>query len=96
MVEQNTLLRESKTQLRAFERNLEDEMPNLERLSQFKSIAQELIENPKHKTRRHASQRRTQRETEELYEKLKQYQIEHPNTDITSLYESYQADRARL
>ena len=55
-----------------------------------------MIENPKHKTRRHQSQRRTQRETEELYEKLKEYQIQNPTVDVSSLYETYKADRARL
>jgi hypothetical protein len=55
-----------------------------------------MIENPKGRTRRHVSQRRTQREIEELYVKLREYQAAHPHMDLTSLFESYEADRARL
>ncbi len=70
-------------------------MPSLKRLKDFKSIAQELIENPKGKTRRHVSGRRTKRETEELYEKLKDYQKENPNIDVTSLFENDKIDGIR-
>ena len=74
IVEQKTELREAREKLRNFESNLDKELPSLKRLKEFRSIAQELIENPKGRTRRHASSRRTKRETEELYQKLKEYQ----------------------
>jgi hypothetical protein len=70
-------------------------MPSLKRLKEFKSIAQEMIENPKGRTRRHASSRRTERETEELYQKLKEYQKQNPNIDVTSLFESEKTDEIR-
>lgn len=96
LVEERTKLRETKKELRQFERNIDQEIPTLKRLADFKSMAQEIIENRKHATRRDPSQRRTKRETEELYEKLKQYQIQNPQVDLSSLYETYEADRARL
>lgn len=96
MVEFSKELREAKEELRDFERNIDSEMPNLQRLKEFKSLAQEMIENPKGRTRRHQSQRRTQREVEELYEKLREYQAQHPHMDLSGLFENYEADRARL
>jgi hypothetical protein len=42
-----------------------------------------MIEDPNGKTRRFESGRRTKRETEELYEKLKEFQRENPNVDVT-------------
>lgn len=71
-------------------------MPALTRLKEFKSIAQEMIENPNGKTRRHQSNRRTKRETEELYQKLKEYQAANPGMDVTALFESHEAERARI
>ena len=67
LVEQKAELRDAKQKLREFESNLDKELPSLKRLKDFRSIAQEMIENPKGKTRRHVSGRRTKRETEELY-----------------------------
>lgn len=55
-----------------------------------------MIENPAGRTRGHQSQRRTQREVEELYEKLKEYQAKHPQMDLSVFFENYEADRARL
>jgi hypothetical protein len=55
-----------------------------------------MIEDPKHKTRRHKSNRRTKRETEELHEKLRAYEAANPGIDVTSLYESEQTEKARL
>jgi RNA recognition motif-containing protein len=95
LVEQRAELREAKKRLRDFESNLENELPSLKRLKDFKSIAQELIENPKGKMRRHVSGRRTKRETEELYEKLKEFQKENPNIDVTSLFENDKLDFIR-
>lgn len=40
VVEYSKELREAKEQLRDFERNLDSEMPNLQRLKEFKSLAQ--------------------------------------------------------
>jgi len=71
-------------------------MPSLQRLKEFKQIAQEMIEDPKHKNRRHASSRRTKKEQQELYIKLKEYQVKHPELDVTSLFESHEAERARI
>ena len=95
LVEQRSELREARGNLRDFESNIDKELPSLKRLKDFKSIAQELIENPKGKTRRHVSGRRTKRETEELYEKLKDYQKENPNIDVTSLFENDKIDGIR-
>lgn len=89
-------LREAKQRLRSFERNIENEMPALARLKEFKSLAQEMIENPKGKTRRHISNRRTKRETEELYHKLKEYEAANPGMDLTTLFESHEAEKARV
>jgi|TARA_B110001450_G_scaffold233996_1_gene237716 hypothetical protein len=55
-----------------------------------------MIENPQHKTRRHRSNRRTKRETEELYEKLKAYEAANPGINLTSLFESEEIEKARL
>ena len=52
-VDQKQDLREARERLRNFESNIEQEMPSLKRLKDFKSIAQEMIEDPKWKTRRH-------------------------------------------
>jgi hypothetical protein len=96
MVDQTAELREAKLALREFERNIDKEMPHLKKLKDFKSLAQEMIENRKYKTRRHASTRRTKRETEELYAKMKDFQAANPGVDITTLFESEEAERARL
>jgi hypothetical protein len=74
---------------------MDKELPSLKRLKEFRSIAQEMIENPKGRTRRHASSRRTKRETEELYQKLKEYQASNPNIDVSSLFETDKADEIR-
>lgn len=95
VVEQKAELREAKKKLRDFESNMDNELPSLKRLKDFRSIAQELIENPKGKTRRHVSGRRTKRETEELYQKLKDYQAENPNIDVASLFENDKIDGIR-
>ena len=95
LAEKRSELREAKKSLREYERNIEEEMPSDRRLKEFKSIAQELIENPRGKTRRHGSSRRTQREQEELYEKIKAFQAENPGVDVSMLFESEQAERAK-
>jgi hypothetical protein len=95
LVDQRAELRDAKKRLRDFESNMDKELPSLKRLKDFKSIAQELIENPKGKQRRHVSGRRTKRETEELYEKLKDYQRENPHVDVTSLFENDKMDSIR-
>lgn len=96
LVEKKAELREARKNLREYERNIEEEMPSIQRLKEFKSIAQEMIENPKGKTRRHSSNRRTQREQEELYEKIKAFQAKHPGVDVSMLFESEQAERVKL
>jgi hypothetical protein len=73
IVEHRTELREAQQNLRDFERNIEQEIPTLQKLKDFKSIAQEMIEDRKGKTRRHGSQRRDKREIDEMYEKLREY-----------------------
>jgi len=71
-------------------------MPSLQRLKEFRSLAQEMIENPNGKTRRHQSNRRTKRETEELYAKMKEFQAANPGVDISTLFDSEEAERARI
>ena len=88
LTEQRQELRDAKAKLRDFEQNMDNELPDLKKLKEFRSIAQEMIENPQHKTRRHRSNRRTKRETEELYEKLKAYEAANPGINLTSLFES--------
>ena len=73
LVDQRAELREARAKLREFESNIDNELPKLNRLKEFRSVAQEMIENPKGRSRRHRSGRRTKRETEELYEKLRDY-----------------------
>jgi len=96
LVDQAAELREAKNHLRDFERNFDNEIPSLKRLAEFKALAQDIIEDKAHRTRRHGALRRNKRETEELYEKLRAYQAKNPSVDITTLFESYEADRARL
>lgn len=55
VVEYSKELREAKEGLREFERSIDSEMPNLQRLKEFKSLAQEMIENPAGRTRRNPS-----------------------------------------
>ena len=94
-VDEQAELRQAREKLRNFESNMDKELPSLKRLKEFRSIAQEMIENPKGRTRRHASSRRTKRETEELYQKLKEYQASNPNIDVSSLFETDKADEIR-
>ena len=54
-----------------------------------------MIENPKHKTRRHKSNRRTKRETEELYEKMREFEASNPGVNLTSLFESEALEKSR-
>lgn len=54
-----------------------------------------MIENPKHKTRRHKSNRRTKRETEELYEKMREFEAANPGVNLTSLFESEALEKSR-
>ena len=75
---------------------MDNELPDLKKLKEFRSLAQEMIENPQHKTRRHKSNRRTKRETEELYEKLKAHEAANPGINLTSLFETEQIEKARL
>ena len=67
LVEEKADLRTARQKLRDFETNIENELPSLQRLQQFKSIAQEMVENPRGKTRRNMSLRRNKREREELF-----------------------------
>lgn len=94
-VDEQAELRQAREKLRNFESNMDKELPSLKRLKEFRSIAQEMIENPKGRTRRHASSRRTKREAEELYQKLKEYQASNPNIDVSSLFETDKADEIR-
>lgn len=93
LAEEKGELRLAKERLRNYESNIDKELPNLARLKGFKQLAQEMIEDPKGKTRRFESGRRTKRETEELYEKLKEFQRENPNVDVTQLFENEKADK---
>lgn len=95
LVDKRAELKESKKKLREFESNIDNEMPSLQRLKDFKKIAQELVENPNGRTRRHISSRRTKRETEELYQKLKALERENPDMDLTTLFESHKAEEIR-
>ena len=88
-------LREAKSKLREFEGSIDKEMPRLERLKEFKSVAREILEDPKFRTRRHESLRRTKREQEELNRKMRAIQKKHPDLDITQLFESEKTERAR-
>ena len=88
-------LREAKKALREYEQNIDQEMPKVKRLQEFKSIVQELIEKPKYRTRRHQSSRRTKREQEELHERIKALQKANPGLDLTQLFESERAEKAR-
>jgi hypothetical protein len=88
-------LREAKSKLREFEGSIDKEMPRIDRLKEFKSVAREILEDPKFRTRRHESLRRTKREQEELNRKMKAIQKKHPDLDITQLFESEKTERAR-
>ena len=85
-------LRSAKKELRAFEETMEKELPNMKKFNELRSILQEMIENPKGKTRRHASVKRTKREKEELKLKLKQFQSENPNISIDALFSTTEND----
>jgi len=65
------------------------------KLQDFKSVAQEMIENPRGKTRRNVSSRRTKRELEELYSKMKAMEGENPDVDLTTLFESSKTENTR-
>ena len=95
MADQKAELREAKKRLREFEQNIDKELPKTKRLQEFKQLAQEILENSKHKTRRHESQRRTKREQEELNQRMRELQKEYPDLDLTQLFESEQAQKAR-
>ena len=55
-----------------------------------------MIENPSGRTRRHNSSKRTQREVDELYQKLRDFQAANPASNLNTLFDDFQADRARL
>jgi len=54
-----------------------------------------MIENPRGKTRRGSANRRTKRELEELYDKMRTMQSENPNIDLTSLFENEKTEKTR-
>ena len=70
-------------------------MPALKKLKEFRSLAQEMIENPKNKTRRHKSNRRTKRETEELYQKMREFEAANPGVNLTTLFENEELEKSR-
>jgi len=81
VVDQKQDLREAKQRLRDFESNMEEELPSLKKLKDFRAVAKEMIENPKGKSRKLI--RRSKRETEELHEKLKEFASANPGVDVT-------------
>ena len=95
IIDQRQDLRDARANLRDYEANIENEMPALKKLKEFRSIAQEMIENPKGKTRRHKSNRRTKRETEELYQKMREFEASNPEVNLTSLFESEALEKSR-
>ena len=81
VVDKKQDLREAKQRLRDFESNMEEELPSLKKLKDFRAVAKEMIENPKGKSRKLI--RRSKRETEELHEKLKEFASANPGVDVT-------------
>jgi len=96
VVEQKQDLREARERLADFEVNMEKDLPALAKLKEFRLIAQELIEDPAGGSKRHRSLRRTKREKEELYLKLKEYEKENPGVNLTTLYETEKIEKARI
>ena len=95
VADERETLRTAKSDLRAYENDIDNQLPMSKKLQDFKSVAQEMIENPRGKTRRNASARRTKRELEELYSKMKQMEGGNPNLDLTTLYESSKTENTR-
>lgn len=95
LVDYQEELRQAKKNLRDFERDMDSQMPSLRKLKAFREIAQELIENPDNVTGQSAPNRRFRREREQLVQKLKKFQKEHPEVDITQLFENEKTDRIR-
>jgi len=95
VVDEREALRNAKSDLRAYENNIDNELPVSKKLQEFKSVAQEMIENPRGKTRRNVSARRTKRELEELYSKMRKMEGENPKVDLTSLFESSKTENIR-
>ena len=93
VVDQKQDLREAKQRLRDFESNMEEELPSLKKLKDFRAIAKEMIENPKGKSRKLI--RRSKRETEELHEKLKEFASANPGVDVTTLFESEKTEKLK-
>lgn len=64
-------------------------------MKEFRKQAQELLENDKYKTR--VDDRfRTLKDDEIMKEKLREYQKENPNLDLTQLFQTEKAEKARL
>ena len=92
LVDHQEDLRVAKKDLRNFEENMEKDLPKLEKYNELRSVLQELVENPKGRTRRHVSSKRTKREREELRQKLLEFQKKHPGVSVSSLFSNEETD----
>lgn len=83
LIDELQRLRESKKELRDFEANLDKELPSLNKLKEFRSMARDVIENKPGFTREDPSNKRTKAEEEALNEKIRALQKENPDIDYT-------------
>ena len=76
---------------------MDSQLPSRKRLKKFRRFAQSLIEDHKYMTKREEQYGylRTPLEKERLDKKVKEFEAEHPDIDLTPIYENEKTEQAR-
>lgn len=95
VVKELQALRESRKELRDFEKNIDQDLPSLKKLKEFRELAREVIDDPAQPKLGTILSKRSPQEEQVLNEKIRKLQKENPDIDYTQLFDSERAEQAR-
>jgi GTP1/Obg family GTP-binding protein len=93
LTEELKALRESRKELRDFEKNIDKDLPSLKKLKDFRETAKDVIDGKR--SFKGALLQRTQREEQDLMDKIRQLQKDNPDKDYTQLFQTERAELLR-
>lgn len=90
-------VRDARKRLRDFEADMDAHMPNRRKLQEFRHMARSLIEDHPTLTNMHNHWGKTRDDVAQkrLDRKIKEFEAKNPHIDLTSLYDSEQAEGFR-